>query len=173
MPRRPFGCLRSGPGPQRGSHPTAAARPVPGALLCWNPGPGMASFIATSECMITSVRRQSALSADQPALIRPPSWRKASILPLRSCCWEMAERTGLEPATLGVTGRYSNQLNYRSALENPETLGKAWWVLRGSNPRHSPCKGDALPAELSTLSRWRSARSSPRRGLSGPRREGA
>lgn len=24
------------------------------------------------------------------------------------------------------------------------------WVLRGSNPRHSPCKGDALPAELST-----------------------
>ena len=26
-----------------------------------------------------------------------------------------------------------------------------WWVLRDSNPRHSPCKGDALPAELSTL----------------------
>ena len=29
---------------------------------------------------------------------------------------EMAERTGLEPATPGVTGRYSNQLNYRSAI---------------------------------------------------------
>jgi hypothetical protein len=29
----------------------------------------------------------------------------------------MAERTGLEPATPGVTGRYSNQLNYRSAEE--------------------------------------------------------
>ena len=28
----------------------------------------------------------------------------------------MAERTGLEPATLGVTGRYSNQLNYRSEI---------------------------------------------------------
>ena len=28
---------------------------------------------------------------------------------------DMAERTGLEPATPGVTGRYSNQLNYRSA----------------------------------------------------------
>ncbi len=27
----------------------------------------------------------------------------------------MAERTGLEPATPGVTGRYSNRLNYRSA----------------------------------------------------------
>jgi hypothetical protein len=26
----------------------------------------------------------------------------------------MAVRTGLEPATLGVTGRYSNQLNYRT-----------------------------------------------------------
>jgi hypothetical protein len=28
----------------------------------------------------------------------------------------LAERTGLEPATPGVTGRYSNQLNYRSYL---------------------------------------------------------
>ena len=28
----------------------------------------------------------------------------------------MAERTGLEPATPGVTGRYSNQLNYRSVI---------------------------------------------------------
>ena len=30
----------------------------------------------------------------------------------------MAERTGLEPATTGVTGRYSNQLNYRSQSTN-------------------------------------------------------
>ena len=28
----------------------------------------------------------------------------------------LAERTGLEPATPGVTGRYSNQLNYHSKL---------------------------------------------------------
>ena len=27
----------------------------------------------------------------------------------------LAEWTGLEPATPGVTGRYSNQLNYHSA----------------------------------------------------------
>ena len=27
---------------------------------------------------------------------------------------KMAEWTGLEPATLGVTGRYSNRLNYHS-----------------------------------------------------------
>ena len=31
-----------------------------------------------------------------------------------ACDEKMAERTGLEPATPGVTGRYSNQLNYRS-----------------------------------------------------------
>ena len=28
----------------------------------------------------------------------------------------VAEKTGLEPATPGVTGRYSNQLNYHSAV---------------------------------------------------------
>ncbi len=28
---------------------------------------------------------------------------------------KMAQRTGLEPATPGVTGRYSNRLNYRCA----------------------------------------------------------
>ena len=31
----------------------------------------------------------------------------------------LAEWTGLEPATPGVTGRYSNQLNYRSFLPFP------------------------------------------------------
>src|SRR6185436_17050303 len=74
----------------------------------------------------------------------------------------LAEWTGLEPATPGVTGRYSNQLNYHSIRCSQRLLriphnarGTAarhvWWVLRGSNSRHSPCKGDALPTELSTL----------------------
>ena len=91
----------------------------------------------------------------------------------------MADRTGLEPATPGVTGRYSNQLNYRSAtlamssqqlFDEDELFGshsattwlqpsnsallktllKKWWVMRDLNPRHSPCKGDALPTELIT-----------------------
>lgn len=31
--------------------------------------------------------------------------------------YNMAERTGLEPATPGVTGRYSNQLNYHSSAK--------------------------------------------------------
>src|SRR5947199_4733227 len=66
----------------------------------------------------------------------------------------LAEWTGLEPATPGVTGRYSNQLNYHSTcgkLEAARRDRRVWWVLRGSNSRHSPCKGDALPTELSTL----------------------
>ncbi len=37
---------------------------------------------------------------------------------------DLAERTGLEPATPGVTGRYSNQLNYRSSfLHTPTGVG--------------------------------------------------
>ncbi len=35
---------------------------------------------------------------------------------------EVAVRTGLEPATPGVTGRYSNRLNYRTteSLHTPD-----------------------------------------------------
>jgi hypothetical protein len=75
----------------------------------------------------------------------------------------LAERTGLEPATPGVTGRYSNQLNYRSVVVTNrtktkdltnralfKTLTKYWWVLQGSNLRPTPCKGVALPTELNT-----------------------
>jgi hypothetical protein len=34
----------------------------------------------------------------------------------------LAEWTGLEPATPGVTGRYSNQLNYHSAWDEFDTV---------------------------------------------------
>ncbi len=64
---------------------------------------------------------------------------------------KVAQRTGLEPATPGVTGRYSNQLNYRCTI-SVSTLKEAWWALTGSNRRHSACKADALPTELSALS---------------------
>ena len=73
---------------------------------------------------------------------RPVAKKKADP-PLGGRRFLVAEWTGLEPATPGVTGRYSNQLNYHSV---------SWWVLTGSNRRPSPCKGDALPAELSTQS---------------------
>ena len=36
----------------------------------------------------------------------------------------LATRKGLEPSTSGVTGRRSNQLNYRA---------KSWWEQQGSN----------------------------------------
>ncbi len=64
----------------------------------------------------------------------------------------MAERTGLEPATTGVTGQYSNQLNYRSGgvdLDRDRGV-PTWWVLQGSNLRPVACKATALPAELNT-----------------------
>ena len=35
----------------------------------------------------------------------------------------MAEWTGLEPATTGVTGRYSNQLNYHSFPRTETVVG--------------------------------------------------
>ena len=73
----------------------------------------------------------------------------------------MAQRTGLEPATPGVTGRYSNRLNYRCAVRSSLAFGflrnlkrqehlRKWWVMTGSNRRPSACKADALPAELIT-----------------------
>ncbi len=37
----------------------------------------------------------------------------------------MARATGLEPATPGVTGRYSNQLSYARAFRDPEAAGAA------------------------------------------------
>ncbi len=39
----------------------------------------------------------------------------------------LAEWTGLEPATPGVTGRYSNQLNYHSSL--PILACERWFFL--------------------------------------------
>ncbi len=40
---------------------------------------------------------------------------KVSLYQLSYCrLFDLAEWTGLEPATPGVTGRYSNQLNYHS-----------------------------------------------------------
>ena len=71
--------------------------------------------------------------------------KKKGLLETLQALSDLAEWTGLEPATPGVTGRYSNQLNYHSYV-----FRFSWWVLRGSNSRPTPCKGDALPAELST-----------------------
>ena len=49
----------------------------------------------------------------------------------------LAEWTGPEPATLGVTGRYSNQLNYHSKTEEASMNNQRWRSGRDSNPRPS------------------------------------
>ena len=51
----------------------------------------------------------------------------------------LAEWTGLEPATPGVTGRYSNQLNYRSAAVTRRTKQTRKLASpRGFEPLYSP-----------------------------------
>ena len=49
----------------------------------------------------------------------------------------LAEWTGLEPATPGVTGRYSNQLNYHSALKAgvPTGIRTPVTAVKGRCPR--------------------------------------
>ena len=45
-----------------------------------------------------------------------PEWEKPFGSENQRAFLLLAERTGLEPATPDVTGRYSNQLNYHSKL---------------------------------------------------------
>ena len=63
---------------------------------------------------------------------------------------QMATRKGLEPSTSGVTGRRSNQLNYRAifCIKDSGRCNDFWQGQKDSNPRHSVLETDALPAEL-------------------------
>jgi hypothetical protein len=47
----------------------------------------------------------------------------------------LAERTGLEPATPGVTGRYSDQLNYRSEGNFPSRFRDPQALPNLASPR--------------------------------------
>ena len=63
----------------------------------------------------------------------------------------MATRKGLEPSTSGVTGRRSNQLNYRAIYTIKKTAKLyevIWQGQKESNPRHAVLETAALPAEL-------------------------
>ncbi len=67
----------------------------------------------------------------------------------------MAEWTGLEPATPGVTGRYSNQLNYHSVEAVVFSLGGELYlsfrILQGSakkKVRHLPFRSSSLLFEV-------------------------
>ena len=68
----------------------------------------------------------------------------------------MATRKGLEPSTSGVTGRRSNQLNYRAIFLSKDSgrCNLSWQGQKDSNPRHSVLETDALPAELYPYIWW-------------------
>jgi hypothetical protein len=66
----------------------------------------------------------------------------------------MAEWTGLEPATPGVTGRYSNQLNYHSKRTFNKRTSSLWLpgqaATLSSRSWYKPCQtwrplGDSNP----------------------------
>jgi hypothetical protein len=54
-----------------------------------------------------------------------------------------------ETGTIGCSS-LPRKIPARTSSPFEECRARVWWVLTGSNRRHSPCKGDALPAELST-----------------------
>ena len=80
----------------------------PQAIVNWSIGPTQVLSIKTWR----RVLRVAAGDGDRRSGA-PPSRPDAKRANLRSP-FELAEWTGLEPATPGVTGRYSNQLNYHS-----------------------------------------------------------
>ena len=91
--------------------------------------------------------------ASIPACLYCSPYKSAShkkIPPCGRIFYFLARRTGLEPATPGVTGRYSNQLSYHRACFMPRHKTKNWWVMTESNRRHPACKAGALPTELIT-----------------------
>ena len=52
--------------------------------------------------------------------------------------------------------RRAKRLTFSADIKKADHIGllfKIWWVVQGSNLRPSPCKGDALPAELTTRHR--------------------
>ena len=57
----------------------------------------------------------------------------------------LAERTGLEPATPGVTGRYSNQLNYRSVYSDRFFRDKTSETLVGGDKAPGLASPPTLP----------------------------
>ena len=66
---------------------------------------------------------------------------------------KMAGDIGFEPMHDGVKVRCLTAWlipnNYHVTSMSNSRLKHEWWRLRGSNPRPSACKADALPAELS------------------------
>ncbi len=94
------------------------------AGILWQVETGLARSGRRDARQIFEGRRTRRRKASGREGRNPAAWRRKKPTQrrrLESAGW-MAERTGLEPATSGVTGQHSNQLNYRSAfLKLPKT----------------------------------------------------
>lgn len=60
----------------------------------------------------------------------------------------MVEAGGFEPPNPRELIYSQLRLAASLSLHRCAHTGRSWWMLRGSNPRPPPCKGDALPTEL-------------------------
>ena len=66
------------------------------------------------------------------ACTKKPAHRRAFV---QDSIGKLAERTGLEPATSGVTGQHSNQLNYRSVPFRNRS-NRPWCAIRSPSMAH-------------------------------------
>ena len=73
---------------------------------------------------------------------------KSVALPLGYTPSSLVGESGFEPLN-PKEQIYSLPRLAASLLSQRNNNAYKWWMLRGSNPRPPPCKGDALPAELS------------------------
>ena len=72
----------------------------------------------------------------------------------------MARLTGLEPATPGVTGRYSNQLSYNRTLTLPRPIARRG--ERGLRRPRAPVKSDTQKTSTLCRARWQRPKRSGR-----------
>jgi hypothetical protein len=127
-------------------------------LVSSNKGRGLSNW-ATKKKDKCKRKQGSSRTAENQKKKKPRCWQgfyaKSHLCSSNSDL--LAEWTGLEPATPGVTGRYSNQLNYHSSFSTFVTYQTTchsksksaknlalliylrryvfsyWWVLTGSN----------------------------------------
>src|SRR5512138_1365130 len=85
-------------------------------------------------------RMPSIMAAFLTADLPPRHYREQKMVPTRLA--------GFEPATHGLEVRCSIQLSYRRSGQVAMQGGPLRSGRRGSNPRHSAWKADALPTEL-------------------------